>query len=284
MVQPNETANAIIAKALESAGVPPRNIVVPPVVAEVEPVGNLPSLDGLPKGQVKGEELEPVEVVTPVPGAEPAIPVPGEPIVPPLSKTDIEAAINESSARIQSLMDRKLNQIDYQMKQTIGAFNQFFQSQEDANIAGLPENEQILKRLERVEKGGQQPKIQIQPSVEQQVVPYFQQLVNFVDTVGLKVDDKRLDWAPDTDNAQVGFKRFLASVKTALVEDQTKVIQELKNVGAKEITKLKKITGVDKISVSGPSGQGTSDTSKMTPLQKIDYGFQVQEQLSQANQ
>ena len=284
MVQPNETANAIIAKALENAGVPPRNIVVPPEVTEVEPIGNLPSLDGLPKGQVKGEELEPVAVATPVPGAEPAIPVPSEPIVPPLSKADIEAAINESSARIQSLMDRKLNQIDYQMKQTIGAFNQFFQSQEDANIAGLPENEQILKRLERVEKGGQQPKIQIQPSVEQQVVPYFQQLVNFVDTVGLKVDDKRLDWAPDTDNAQVGFKRFLASVKTALVEDQTKVIQELKNVGAKEITKLKKITGVDKISVSGPSGQGTSDTSKMTPLQKIDYGFQVQEQLSQANQ
>ena len=286
MVEPNETANAIIAKALEDAGVPPRSIAVPPV-EEAAPAESLPSLDGLPKGQVKGDELEPVEVVVPVPGAEPPAPAPGEPIVPPLSKADIEAAIAETSSKFQGIMDKKINALDFQMRQTIGALNQFFQAQEDTGISGLSPEEQVQKRLERLEKGGQSPKIQIQqtPQTDAVATQLYQYLVDMADVAGVKPDDKRLDWGADLQVAQTSeiVNRFKASVKKALVEDQTKAIQELKGDGDKAIAQLRKKTGVDKVSVAGPSGAGLPDLSKMTPMQKIDYGFQQQEVLSQVS-
>ena len=277
--EPVQSANSIIAQALENAGVPPRDIDVPLEPELGKPGEGTPSLDGQPKGQVKGEleiEEEPIE-----PEAKPSEPKPSEPIVPPLSKVEIEAAITESSSKLQSMMDRKLNQINFQMQQTVSALNQFFQAQEDSGIAGLTPEEQTNKRLERLEKGGQS-KIQIsaQP-IEQQPAQFYQQCVNFVDTIGLKVDDKRIDWAPDTGDPKVGFNRFLVSIKAALTEDQTKLVQELKDNGSKEITKLRKKTGVDKVSISGPSGPGLLDVSTMSPMQKIEYGFKVQEELSQ---
>ena len=276
------SANAIIAQALENAGVPPRNIEIPPEPKPGEPVTGVgvPNLDGSPKGQVVGEELEPEEDETPE--AKPSEPKPGEPTVPPLGKADIEAAITEASSKFQSIMDRKINNLQVQMQQTIGALNQFFQSQEDSGISGLPENEQVMKRLERLEKPAQ-PKIQIQPGqpIEQQSTQFYQQLANFVDTVGLKIDDKRIDWAPDVDDPKTGFNRFLASIKAALVADQTKAIQDLKNTGDKELQKIRKKTGVDKVSTSGPGGTGIPNIDKMTPMEKIEYGYKVQEELSQ---
>ena len=277
---PTQSANAIIAKALENAGVPPRNIELPP---EPSVEGTVPSLDGLPKPPVKGQQV--VEEPSTVPAVEPSEPKPGEPIVPPLSKADIEAIFNQGTSNLQSLMDRKINQINYQMQQTVSALNQFFQNQDEASIAGLPENEQVTRRLERLEKGGPQAKIQIQPQpIDQQATQFYQQLVNFVDTVGLKIDDKRLDWAPDVSDPKAGFNRFLVSIKTALVEDQTKLIKELKDNGSKALQKVRKVAGVDRVSNSGPGGEGLPDVSKMTPMQKIEYGFQVQEELSQVNQ
>ena len=68
------------------------------------------------------------------------------------------------------------------------------------------------------------------------------------------------------------------------MEDQTKVIQELKNDGNRELQKVRKKTGVDKVSQSGPGGAGLLDLSKMTPMEKIEYGFKLQEQLAQTNQ
>lgn len=278
---PNQSANAIIAQALQNAGVPPQNIEVPPEAEQGDPV---PSLDGLPKGQVKGEQVvvEPKqESVT-----KPPEPKPGEPVAQPLGKADIEAAINQASSKFQSMMDAKINQLQFQMQQTVGALNQFFQAQEDTGIAGLPENEQVTRRLERLEKGGQQPKIQINPAqpIDQQPAQFVQRLADFVDTVGLKIDDRRIDWATDTASPQVGFNRFLTSIKAALVEDQTKVIQDLKDNGSKVIQNLRKKTEVDKVSTSGPGGAGLPDIDKMTPMQKIEYGFKLQEELSQVNQ
>uniref|UniRef100_A0A6M3J6R7 Uncharacterized protein n=2 Tax=viral metagenome TaxID=1070528 RepID=A0A6M3J6R7_9ZZZZ len=277
VTEATQSANAIIAKALEAAGVPPRNIELPKDAGKEPTHPNPYTPEGTPKGEVKGELV--------VEGAEPSEPESTEPAEPlstekpttVLSKVGIEAAINQASSRFQSIMDRKINQLQAQMTGTINALNQFFQAQESADISGLPENEQVLKRLERLEKGGKMPQIQVQQPIEQQSAQFYQQLANFVDTVGLKIDDKRIDWAPDISDPKVGFNRFLASVKNALTEDQTKVIQELKNNGDKEITKLRKKTGVDKVSTSGPSGAGTPDIDKMTPFQKIELGLQVHE-------
>lgn len=283
-----QSANTIIAEALQKAGVPPREISLPPETG-AKPKEGTPSLDGLPKGQVKGEspeekaEREAAEASVAEP-KEPSEPKPGEPAVRPLGKADIEAAINQASSNFQRMMDGKINQLQLQMTQTVGALNQFFLAQEDSNISGLSTEEQVQKRLERLEKPPQ-PKIQIpaQP-IGEQPTQFYQQLANFVDTVGLKIDDRRIDWAPDTENPQVGFNRFLASIKKALVEDQTKVIQELKNDGNKELLKIRKKVGVDKVSTSGPGGAGLPDIEKMTSMEKIEYGYAQQEELSQVNQ
>ncbi len=275
--EPSQSANAIIAKALQEAGVPPREIMLPSESEQSEPVANP---DGSLKGQVKGElEVEEPKPVAKSPELEPA-----ESVVQPFGKADIEAAINQASSKFQSMMDGKINQLQYQMQQTVGALNQFFQAQEDTGIAGLPVEEQTQRRLDRLEKG-EQPKIQIntQQPVDQQPAQFIQRLADFVDAVGLKIDDKRIDWAPDTNDPQVGFNRFLVSIKASLVEDQTKVIKELKDNGGKVLTNLRKKIGVDKVSTTGPGGAGLPDIEKMTPMQKIEYGHKVQEELSQIN-
>lgn len=278
----DQPVNAIIAAALEKAGVPPRNIELPPGTEQVKPKEGTPSLDGLPKAPVKGQL--PVEgEEAPETGVEELEPPESdEPIVQPLGKAEIESAITEASSKFQSIMDRKINHLQYQMQQTIGALNQFFQAQENPDISGLPTEEQTQRRLDRLEKPSQ-PKIQIQPNqpIEQQATQFYQQLVGFVDTVGLKIDDKRIDWAPDVHDPQAGFNRFLTSIKAALVEDQTKVISELKGDGDRVMTQLRKKTGVDKISTTGPSGAGLPDIDKMSPMEKIEYGFKVQDELSQ---
>jgi len=282
-VDPAQTANTIIAEALAKAGVPQQNIqLLPEALPGGPPKESLPNLDGTLKGQVKGQLPEP-PLVPPAVTPPPSEVKPGEQQEPPLSKAEIVAAINEASSRFQGTVDRKINQLQLQMQGTVNAFNQFFQTQEDSSIAGLPADEQILKRLERLEKPGQ-PRIQIQQPIEQQPTQFYQQLANFVDAVGLKIDDKRIDWAPDVTDSRTGFNRFLASIKKSLVEDQTKVIQDLKDNGDKEFQKLRKKAGVDQVSTTGPGGAGLPDLSKMTPMQKIEYGYQVNAELSQVNQ
>lgn len=284
----NQTPDAIIAQALANAGVPAQNIDISPVVEESAPSG-LPTLDGQPKPASKGEL--PVEAVAEA-EATPAVvlPTPGEPTEQPLSKSDIEAAVAKASSSIQGLMDRKINQLQYQMTQTIGALNQFFQTQEDTSMAGLSGEDQVAKRLERLEQGGAKSKIQIatQPELtaQQQVTLTYQRLADIVVAVGIKMDDKRIDWAPDVsvDNFEAGFTRFKASLTKAVTEDQTNLIKKLKEDGGKEITKLRKKVGVDKVAIGGPGGPGLADVSKMTPMQKIEYGFKQQEELSQVSQ
>lgn len=282
-----QPVNAVIAAALEKAGVPPRNIDLPPGSESNEPANeaNVPNLDGSLKGEVKGAEREPEEEPS-EPEAEPSKTKPGEPTVQPLGKAEIEAAITEASSKFQSIMDKKINALQFQMQQTIGALNQFFQSQEDSSISGLPADEQTQRRLERLESGPKQPKIQIAqtPQADQAAQQLFQYLADMADVAGLKIDDGRLDWSGNLSPATNGstiVANFKASVKAALIADQTKVIQDLKDGGNKEIQKIRKKAGVDKVSTSGPGGAGLPDVSKMTPMEKIEYGYKVQEELSQ---
>jgi len=284
MVEPNQTANSIIQQALQQAGVAPRNINLPADTGTELAFPNPYAPEGAPKGQVKGE-LPAGEETSEAELAEPSEPKSAEPKAgQPLGKAEIEAAINQASSRFQSIMDRKLNQMQAQLTGTVDALNQFFENQENTSLTGLPAEEQVLRRLERLEKGTGQPKIQVQQPIEQQPVQFYQQLANFVDAVGMKIDDKRIDWAPNVSDPQTGFNRFLGSIKKALVEDQTKVIQELKKNGEKEIQNVRKKAGVDKVSQSGPGGAGLPDLSKMTPMQKIEYGFKLSEEAAQINQ
>lgn len=281
-----KAVNSIVAEALKNVGVAPRDINIPP---EPVPVSEPPDkvspkttkLDGSLKGQVRGEipeekatppEAEPTET----PGAKA-----GESESKPLAKADIEALINQASSKFQSIVDKRINSLNTQMQQTVAALNEFLQSQEDAGLAGLPPEEQLARRVTRLEKGGQQPKIQVQQPVEQQSVQFVQYLANFVDAVGLKIDDPRIDWAPDVADPQTGLNRFTASVKKALVEDQTKILEELKNNGDRVLQSVRKKAGVDKVSTSGPGGAGLPDLSKMTPFEKLTYAFSEAEAINQ---
>jgi hypothetical protein len=274
-------ANSVIAEALRNTGVPDREIKaeeLTPKPVEKEPTPSQKRLDGQLKGQVKGQL--PDEAETPAPTEEEKLvaeDVNSKTNSQTVSKEDIAALVEQASRNFQSIMDRKISQLNTQMQGTINALNQFFESQDNANLAGLPQDEQVMKRIERLEKGGQMPRIQMQQPIEQQSVNYVQNLLGFVEAVGLKPDDKRIDWAPDVSDPQIGFKRFSGSLKKALVEDQTRAIQDLKDNGDKEISKLRKKTGVDKVSTLGASGAGLPDVNKMTPFEKLTYAFQQEE-------
>ena len=279
------TVNSIVAAALMKAGVPEQNIELAPEPepSELASKESRRNLDGSFKGQVKGQDWASESEEEPA-GPEPSEVVSGVESEHPLTKAEIGTAINQASSRFQSIMDKRLNTLQHQMYGTMATLNQFLQNRENMDIAALSPEEQVSKRLERLESGMGNvvsAMTQSRPAIEQQPVQFYQQLVNFVDAVGLKVDDQRIDWAPDISNPQVGFNRFLTSLKNALTEDQTKAFQKLRSDGNHEIQKIRKKTGVDKVSTSGPSGAGLPNIDKMTPLEKIQLGFQINEQLNQ---
>ncbi len=284
------SVDSIIAEALKSAGVPESDITIPPEIVQGEPAQGVPNLDGTPKGQTKGETpLEKLENEEPVDETpKPSEPKSGESPEQPLSKSDIETIITQATSKLQSLVDRKISGITTSMQQTNAALNQFFQTQEDSAIAGLPENEQLARRLERLEKGGTQAKIQVettQPQPDAVAQQLYQYLIDMTDIAGLKKEDKRLDWAGDLAVGQTTeiVSRFKTSVKSALAEDQEKSIKDLKSDSDKVIAGVRKKTGVDKVSTSGPSGNGLPDLSKLTPMQKIELGIKIQEEQTQIN-
>jgi len=278
-VAPATSVNSIIAKALESVGVQPKDINIPsePVTPAIISPG---TPDGLPLPPVKGQESVVEEPQTPA--VKPAEAAPGEPKAPvTVNKAEIEEAISKATGNLQSIMDRKLNLINAQLTNTVGALNQFFAAQEETSITGLPADEQVTRRLDRLEKPAA-PKIHIaQPAPEQPGQDPTAQLKEILAATGIAETDKRIDWAPEATTFQAGFTRFMASVKLMLLEDQTTAIQELKKNGTKEIAKLRKKTGVDEVSTSGPAGAGVGDTSKLTAMQKIELGYQQQEAAKQ---
>jgi hypothetical protein len=283
--QAAETVNSIIAEALKTAGVAPRNIQLEsePVQPEStkETLGKR-SPDGSPKSpsmsQSRDEVEEPKESTTPKSETDESESAKSEEkAAAAITKAEIAAMIDQASSRFQSIMDRKINQITAQMNGTVNALNQFFQSQDEASISNLPEDVQIKKRLEKLEKGGQLPRIQVQQPIEEQPTQFYSQLLSFVDAVGLRADDKRIDWAATETDPKVGFNKFLSSIKVALTEDSVKAIQSVRETGEKEITKIRKKSGVDKVSTTGPSGKGLPDIDKMTPMQKLEYAFQQNE-------
>ena len=280
MVDEANSVNSVIAQALQAAGVREQNIELPTGEGKLEPQ-NPYAPEGAPKGEVMGEpgdssNVQPEDESSSKP--EPSKPKSEEPSgEKPLSKAEIEQAINQSSARLQSMVDKKLNLLTNQVTGVVNGLNKFFENQETASLSGLPAEEQVLRRLERLEQGGQKPKIEIpqatEPAQPDQTQMMYQFLANLVDAVGLRIDDKRLDWSEPT--------KFITTLKSSLAEDYTKAINELKNNGNKELQKIRKKTGVDKVSQSGPGGAGLPDIDKMTPMQKLEYGFKQAEEAAQ---
>jgi len=268
----NESVDSIVAQALKEVGVASKdiNLTPEPEPGETPPLERKTKLDGSLKGQTKGE-------LTDDEGTQDTDePTPDEPesdVQPEqsLSKADITALVDQASSKFQSLMDRKINTLTSQMQQQNTMLSQFFEIQDNTALAGLPPEEQVLKRLERLEGRATQPAPQVQPS--QSGTQQLQMLVNLVDAVGLKADDSRIDWAPDVTDPQAGMNRFITSIKAAMTEDRTKAIQELKDNGNKEIQKIRKKVGIDKVSTTGAGGAGLPNIEKMTPFQKLEYAF-----------
>jgi hypothetical protein len=278
----DSVVNSVMAEALKAAGVPPREIKLeeptPPAPSDNQTLPRKTNMDGSLKGQIKGQLPDEADNIAPTEEEKLTEELNDQTKAQTLSKEEVAQLINQASINFQSIMDRKINALNNQMNQTVNALNQFFQTQDSASLNGLPPEEQVLKRLERLEKGGQMPAIQLQQPIQEQSSQFIQYLANIVDAVGLRIDDRRIDWAADVSDPNIGYTRFTASIKRALVEDQTKAIQEVKNNGEREISKIRKKTGVDKTSTGGASGAGLPNIDKMSPFDKLTYAFQQEEQ------
>lgn len=265
--------NELVAQALKEAGVPERSIELPP---ETQTKDGLPPINTTPKAVV-GEELEDEKT----PSTESSKSKSPESESKPLTKADLEALLEQSSRKFQSITDKSIARMQQQVQAVSNTLSSFVQSKEDAEFNSLPEDEQLKRRLERLEKGKQ-----VNPAqpISQQPVQFIDHLVKFVDVVGLKVDDSRIDWGKDETDFNAGYQKFLTSVKAALMEDTKKAIEGVRLENSKELTKLRKKLGIDKVSVSGSSGKGTPNVDALTPGEKIKYGFELERQQSQLQQ
>jgi len=265
--------DAIVAQALKEAGVPSRNI---PPVAEKATLPPVPRVDGKLKGATKGadnlveppeeqahEETSPSEVAPPEPTDKEQL----------LSKKDIESILDMATRKFQSIVDSRTARLNSQVQATL---NQFVQGQNEAYISTLPEeeqlklrNQQLQDRVDKLEQTGLQPAAPI----AQQSVPFIQYLANIVDAVGLRIDDKRIDWAPSETTMEAGMSKFISSVKKALGEDRKTEAEKLKNEHEQSIKKLRKTLGVDRVASSSPGGAGSPNLEKMTPVEKMEYAY-----------
>jgi hypothetical protein len=270
MTTQNSQVNAIVAEALKNAGV--THIDLP---AESE-LGDqkLPNPDGTPKGDSKGNELDnkTKENVTP---AKPVTPA-QNPVAPRDSgnKDELAKLIAESQSKIQQMVDKKMNALTSTVNQVVDALQKSLQAQEEAKLSGLPPEEQRIRRIELRLEQKEKEKVQSAQPIESQPVTYGTICLQAIDAAGLSPDDKRLDWATeDGVTLEVGLKRLFASVKKALVEDQTKAIQDLKNGANSELKKVRRKAGVDKIDNSNPSSDGILAIDKLSPIDKIRYHY-----------
>lgn len=266
----------IIKEALVKAGVRESTIELP----------TLPPTDGKPKGAVMGARLEAQIAPIPTDGSKPApvdTTIPKVAITEPvLTKSDINAIMEQTLRRFQSITDKRIAQIQVQFQPLTESVNKLIQSQEETQFALLPEEEQYKARIKRLEKQVNQtvqvqPQTTVQPS-DQAQTQFYQNLVDMVDIAGLQIDDKRIDWAPDAQDFQIGFTRFKTSVKNATLEDQKKATEAVKTEMESEIKKLRKKTGIDKVGSSGASGSGDPDVEKLSPFEKLKLGFQIEQE------
>ena len=250
---------AIVEKALREAGVPPENINLTP--DEVTPPIAFPPRPGVVYQPPKAEEgVEGKKEITPTKVEEPT--------EKPLTKAEIVQMLDEHSRRFQSITDRRVAQLQGQLGT---ALHQLQQAQEARALEGMPIEDQLKVRLDRLEKQFGQP-------APQQPVISYEDVVGYVQSFGLKQDDPRLDWAAEEANPNAGLKRLQTSIAKAVKEDNEKAVKASKNEAQKAIAKLRKDLGVDKVSTSGASGAGMPNLDKLSPLEMIDLGFRLKKE------
>ena len=251
---------AIVEKALREAGVPPENINLTP--DEVTPPVAFPPRPGVVYQPPKAEEG--------VGGKKEATPTKvEEPTEKPLTKAEIVQILDEHSRRFQSITDRRVAQLQGQLGT---ALQQLQQAQEARALEGMPIEDQLKVRLDRLEKQFGQPAPQQQPVIS------YEDVVEYVQSLGLKPDDPRLDWAAEEDNPNAGLKRLQTSIAKAVKEDNEKAVKASKDEAQKAIAKLRKDLGVDKVPTSGASGAGIPNLDKLSPMEKIDLGFRLKKE------
>ena len=251
---------AIVEKALREAGVPPENINLTP--DEVTPPITFPPRPGVVYQPPKAEEgVEGKKEATPTKVEEPT--------EKPLTKAEIVQILDEHSRRFQSITDRRVAQLQGQLGT---ALQQLQQAQEARALEGMPIEDQLKVRMDRMEKQFRQPAPQQQPVIS------YEDVVEYVQSLGLKPDDPRLDWAAEEANPNAGLKRLQTSIAKAVEEDNEKAVKASKNEAQKAIAKLRKDLGVDKVPTSGASGAGMPNLDKLSPLEKIDLGFRMKKE------
>ena len=253
---------AIVEKALREAGVPPENINLTP--DEVTPPITFPPRPGVVYQPPKAEEgVEGKKEATPTKVEEPT--------EKPLTRAEIVQILDEHSRRFQSITDRRVAQLQGQLGT---ALQQLQQAQEARALEGMPIEDQLKVRLDRMEKQlGQFG----QPAPQQQLLSY-EDVVGYVQSFGLKQDDPRLDWAAEEDNPNAGLKRLQTSIAKAVKEDNEKAVKASKDEAQKAIAKLRKDLGVDKVPTSGASGAGIPNLDKLSPMEKIELGFRLKKE------
>lgn len=296
------TVNSIVQAALAKAGVPSTNIGkddntgVSKVAQEGENavLPNDRRLDGKLKGSTKdtgltdeSEELDPN--AKPAKNESQSSPNKdkGDKEEKTPSTKEILDAFDKGLSRIQSVYDRRMNQIQQSINGISTIVTSITQKQEESDIASLPADQQLLRRIERLEKGkapGQpQSNVNPQQSIDTQVPQFYQFLVNVADGLGIKIDDSRIDWAPDAADFKTGMGRFMSSLKAIQSEEFRKQASDLKKEADTEIQKVKNKVGYNRVATSGASGAGRPNLSNVSPMQKIRAGLLIDEELGNTN-
>lgn len=198
-----------------------------------------------------------------------------------LSKADIDAMLTDVSRRFQSTIDRRLAQVEAKTTAVMNSLTQMSAKQEEIELAALPEEERLKKEVQILKERVNNPKPQPSPgqtlgdAASQPNV--MTQIAVALDILGIKVDDKRLDWALDTNDYATGMARLQTSIRNIVNADKQDVAKRAKEALDVELAKVRKELKLDKVNHSGPSGSDNVDTSKLSPLEKISYGLRQRE-------
>jgi len=155
---------------------------------------------------------------------------PTAPVDGPITKAELEkilASHSETIAgtvtkRAQSILDSNLRRISNEVNQRIGNLER---EREESELGRLPADEQLRKRIERIEKGGvpRTPSTGITPTG---FTP--EQILSHVKSLGIKSDDSRLDWGTDEADFNKGYGRLLNSIQKIHKEDTDKMVAQAK--------------------------------------------------------
>jgi len=210
-----------IAEALKAVGVPDESIQETIQHYESQP------------GQADGERPPSTETT----------PGDGEP-EKPLTRAELTELLASHAdgltKKFQSVTDRDRQRMQDEVNRRLTAIEN---AKLEAELSNLPVEQQLARRIERLEGRGAPAQTQNLPIKPEQILQY-------VDSFGIKRDDSRLDWGNDATDFATGFGRLLASIDKIQKEDHGKAS---KTAIDKAVSDVRKKLGADKVPGTGPS-------------------------------